>query len=69
MKVLKTIYLEEILFAELNRRDIKKKEEAERIKQQQRKEKVNERNAILAIQKEMKQRRAEEEKMMTAKEK
>ena len=32
MKVLKTIYLEEILFAELNRRDIKKKEEAERIK-------------------------------------
>jgi hypothetical protein len=38
----------------LNRRDIKKKEEAERIKAQAEKEKVQERNAILAIQKEMK---------------
>lgn len=40
-----------MLFAELNKRDQKKKEEIERLKQQQQREKVEERNAILAIQK------------------
>lgn len=59
MKVLFQKYSEEMLFAELNKRDIKKKEEAEKMKQQIHKEKVNERNAILAIQKEMKQRKVE----------
>lgn len=39
------------------------------MKEQQRKEKLSERNAILAIQKEMKQKKAEDEKMMTMKEK
>ncbi len=43
--------LEEILFAELNKRDVKKKEEAEKIKRLQQQDKVEERNAILAIQK------------------
>ena len=43
-----------MLFAELNKRDIKKKEEAQRMKVQLQKEKVNERNTILGIQKEMK---------------
>lgn len=46
-----------MLFAELNKRDIKKKEETERMKAQLAKEKLNERNAILAIQKEMKERK------------
>ena len=36
-----------MLFAELNKRDIKKKEEVERMKAQIQKEKVHERNAIL----------------------
>ena len=58
-----------MLFAELNRRDIKKKEEAERLKVQIQQEKVAERNAILAIQKEMKQRKADDEKMATMREK
>lgn len=46
-----------MLFAELNKRDLKKKEEVERLKQQQQKEKVEERNAILAVQKELKKRK------------
>lgn len=46
-----------MLFAELNKRDLKKKEEIERLKQQQQKEKVEERNAILAVQKELKKRK------------
>lgn len=49
-----------MLFAELNRRDQKKKEEMERMKQHQQKEKVEERNAILAIQKELKKRKEDE---------
>jgi hypothetical protein len=46
-----------MLFAELNKRDIRKKEEQERIKKQQHQEKVDERNAVLAIQKELKKRK------------
>jgi hypothetical protein len=42
-----------MLFAELNKRDQRKKEEQERVKRQQQQEKVEERNAILAIQKEV----------------
>ena len=53
-------YEEEMLFAELNRRDQKKKEEIERIKIAQQREKVEERNAILAVQKELRQRRVDE---------
>lgn len=49
-----------MLFAELNRRDIRKKEEIERVKKQQQVEKVEERNAILAIQKDMKKRKEED---------
>ena len=62
-------YSEEMLFAELAKRDVRKKEEAEKVKAQQQKEKLNERNAILAMQKEMKERRAEGEKMLNQKEK
>jgi len=46
-----------MLFAELNKRDILKKEEQERIKKQQQQGKVDERNAVLAIQKELKKRK------------
>lgn len=58
--ILQNQYEEEMLFAELNRRDQKKKEEMERMKQHQQKEKVEERNAILAIQKELKKRKEDE---------
>jgi hypothetical protein len=46
-----------MLFAELNKRDIRKKEEQERLKRQQQQEKVDERNAVLAIQKELRKRK------------
>ena len=52
------------MFAELSKRDARKKEEAERIKRQQHQEKVDERNAILAIQKELKKRKEDDEKVM-----
>jgi hypothetical protein len=57
-----------MLFAELNKRDIKKKEEAERIKRQQYQDKVDERNAILAVQKDLRKRKDDEEKYMTEQE-
>lgn len=44
-------YEEEMLFAELGRRELKKKEQQEREKVREQQEKVHERNAILAIQK------------------
>jgi len=46
-----------MLFSELNKRDIRKKEEQDRVKRQQQQEKVDERNAVLAIQKELKKRK------------
>jgi len=46
-----------MLFSELNKRDIRKKEDQERVKRQQQQEKVDERNAVLAIQKELKKRK------------
>jgi len=49
-----------MLFAELNKRDIRKKEEQEKIKKQQHQEKVDERNAVLAIQKELKKRKEDD---------
>ena len=50
----------------MSKRDARKKEEAERIKRQQHQEKVDERNAILAIQKDIKKRKEDEEKSINA---
>ena len=60
MKVILLVdsFLEELLFAELNRRDQRKKEEIEKVKVAQQKEKVEERNAILAIQKELRNKKS-----------
>ena len=63
------LYVEEVLFAELNRRDMIKREEQERQKLQQQKQKVEERNAVLAIQKEWKKKKEDEEKVISAEEK
>ena len=68
MKVLSSYTVDEILFAELNKRETKKKEEAEKKKQQKHREKVKERNAILAVQKEMKENKENEERVLTARE-
>ena len=54
---------EQMLFAELNKRDLRKKEEMERIK------KADQRNAVLAIKKQLKKRLEDEEKIMSAHEK
>ena len=60
MKVILLVdsFLEELLFAELNRRDQRKKDEIEKVKVAQQKEKVEERNAILAIQKELRNKKS-----------
>ena len=58
-----------MLFAELNKRDIRKKEEQEKIKKQQHQEKVDERNAVLAIQKELKKRTEDDQRVMSVQEK
>ncbi len=58
-----------MLFAELNKRDIRKKEEQEKIKKQQHQEKVDERNAVLAIQKELKKRKEDDQRVMSVQEK
>ena len=60
--------VEEMLFAELNKRDVKKKEEQERIKKQLQQEKVDERNAVLVIQQELKKRKEDEQKYMSDRE-
>lgn len=61
-KLMEGQYEEEILFAELGRRELLKKEEKEREKIREQQEKVQERNAILAIQKEMKDQKNKKEK-------
>lgn len=58
-----------MLFAELNKRDLLRKEEQEKMKRQQQQGKVEERNAVLAIQKELKKRKEDEERVMSAQEK
>jgi hypothetical protein len=55
-------YEEEMLFAELGRRELKKREQQEKEKAKEQQEKVQERNAILAIQKEMKDQKVKKEK-------
>lgn len=57
------------MFAELNRRDMIKREEQERLKGHQQKQKVEERNAILAIQKEWKKKKEDDQKVMSVEEK
>ena len=56
--------LEEMLFAELNRREIKKREEVEKQKTREAREKAEERNAILGLQREMKLEKAKKDKEM-----
>ena len=53
-----------MLFAELNRREIRKREEVEKQKQKEARDKVEERNAILGLQREMKQERTKKDKEM-----
>ena len=68
-KIMENKYEEEMLFAELNRRQLRKKEEVERHKEREAREKVEERNAILGLQREMKQEKAKKNRELNEREK